>query len=81
MKSLGSFYIIISDIFSSCVAIHTAADKYVFRAGSHDHVPQGKVAFGLAQVSFLFSHGSFRWIFQVYRSLNWCKILDSSSPY
>ncbi|CAH8615870.1 unnamed protein product [Schistosoma guineensis] len=32
-----------------CVAIHTAADKYVFRAGSHDHVPQGKVAFGLAQ--------------------------------
>lgn len=54
MKSLGSFYIIISDIFSSCVAIHTAADKYVFRAGSHDHVPQGKVAFGLAQVSFLF---------------------------
>ncbi|CAH8638013.1 unnamed protein product [Schistosoma rodhaini] len=33
----------------SCVAIHTAADKYVFRGGSHDHVPQGKVAFGLAQ--------------------------------
>lgn len=33
----------------SCVAVHTSAEKYVFRAGCHDGVPQGKVAFGLAQ--------------------------------
>ncbi|CAH8866669.1 unnamed protein product [Trichobilharzia szidati] len=33
----------------NCVAIHTAAEKYIFRGGPHEGVPQGKVAFGLAQ--------------------------------
>ncbi|CAH8600059.1 unnamed protein product [Heterobilharzia americana] len=35
--------------FFSCVAIHTTADKYVFRGCAHEGVAQKKVAFGLAQ--------------------------------
>ncbi|CAH8629097.1 unnamed protein product [Heterobilharzia americana] len=33
----------------NCVAIHTTADKYVFRGCAHEGVAQKKVAFGLAQ--------------------------------